>query len=78
MLLPAVAARCWTNRIGTMMGVASGIGLLSCFAGLLLSYHRNLPSGPAIVMVAGGLYGLSLAASTIISAIRTRMVGSDR
>ena len=78
MLLPAAAARCWTNRVGVMMAVASGIGLLSCFTGLLLSYHRNLPSGPAIVMVAGGVYGLSLLISAILSAIRTRTTGNDQ
>jgi zinc/manganese transport system permease protein len=27
---------------------------------LLLSYHANLPSGPAIVLLAGGFYLLSL------------------
>jgi zinc/manganese transport system permease protein len=74
MLLPAAAARCWTHRPGVMMALASGFGTLSSCAGLLLSYHRNLPSGPAIVMAAGLLYGGSLLASMAISTARTRII----
>jgi ABC-type Mn2+/Zn2+ transport system permease subunit len=40
--------------------------MLSCYAGLLLSYHRNLPSGPAIVMTAGAVYGISLLLSALM------------
>jgi zinc/manganese transport system permease protein len=78
MLLPAAAARCWTNRPGLMMTLATAMGMLSSYAGLLLSYHRNLPSGPAIVMAAGGLYGASLLVSATASLIRTRTKGNDR
>jgi zinc/manganese transport system permease protein len=72
MLLPAAAARCWTHRPGVMMALASGLGMLSSYVGLLLSYHRNLPSGPAIVMVAGLLYGGSLLAAWIANTVRIR------
>ena len=34
------------------------------FAGLLLSYHYSLPSGPAIILVAGIAYGASLVLGT--------------
>jgi zinc/manganese transport system permease protein len=78
MLLPAAAARCWTNRPGLMMTLATAMGILSSYAGLLLSYHRNLPSGPAIVMAAGGLYGASLLVSATANLIRTRTKGNDR
>jgi zinc/manganese transport system permease protein len=75
MLLPAAAARCWTNRPGLMMGLASAVGMLSSYAGLLLSYHRNLPSGPAIIMAAGTLYGISLLVSATANFARTRTRG---
>jgi zinc/manganese transport system permease protein len=77
MLLPAATARCWTNRPGVMMAIASAVGMLSSYAGLLLSYHRNLPSGPAIVMAAGALYGTSLLATTTTSFVRARGRGKD-
>jgi zinc/manganese transport system permease protein len=78
MLLPAATARCWTNRPGVMMAIASAVGMLSSYAGLLLSYHRNLPSGPAIVMAAGALYGVSLLATTTASFVGARRKGNDR
>jgi zinc/manganese transport system permease protein len=78
MLLPAAAARCWTNKPGLMMAIASTVGMLSSYAGLLLSYHRNLPSGPAIVMAAGAIYGMSLVVTATSSFIQTRSRGNDR
>jgi zinc/manganese transport system permease protein len=60
MMLPAAAARFWTRRLEPMCALAVGIGLLSNMAGLLLSYHYGLPSGPAIILTAGAVYGLSL------------------
>jgi zinc/manganese transport system permease protein len=61
MLLPAAAARCWGGGAAVSMVLATGFGFLASVAGLLVSYHDNLPSGPAIVLAAGLLYGLSLA-----------------
>jgi zinc/manganese transport system permease protein len=59
-LLPAAAARCWTNKVWPMIMLATVIGMVAATAGLLASYYGNLPSGPAIVVGAGALYGLSL------------------
>jgi len=60
MILPAAAARFWAQGIGAMIGVAVLVAVVSSITGLLLSYHVSLPSGPAIILVAGGLYALSL------------------
>lgn len=60
MMLPAAAARFWANGVGRLSAVASGIAAVSSFGGLLLSYHARLPSGPAIVLLAGACYVLSL------------------
>ena len=60
MMLPAVAARFWTIRVGPMCLLAILIGFFSCVAGLLFSYHASLPSGPAIILSAGAVYGLSI------------------
>jgi zinc/manganese transport system permease protein len=77
-LLPAAVARCWTNRPGLMMALAVLTGMLSSYVGLLLSYHRNLPSGPAIVMAAGAMYGASVLVTSGLSVLRTRLKGNDR
>lgn len=61
MILPAVAARFWSQRLPVLIGVAALLGVTAVWLGLLLSYHAGLPSGPAIIVVAGAGYGLSLA-----------------
>jgi zinc/manganese transport system permease protein len=63
MLLPAAAARCWKLGAAATMGVSSGLGLAASLGGLLASYHANLPSGPAIVLVAGALFAASFVTS---------------
>ena len=60
MILPAAAARFWTDRIGGLLIGAAIVATLSSVAGLLLSYHYSLPSGPAIILVAGIIYGASV------------------
>ncbi|WP_299479215.1 metal ABC transporter permease [uncultured Roseibium sp.] len=60
MILPAAAARFWAKSIGGLILVAVAIAFLSSLSGLLLSYHYSLPSGPAIILVAGIIYAVSL------------------
>ena len=67
MLLPAAAARCWGVGAAGSMALATGFGLAASVAGLLVSYHVSLPSGPAIVLAAGLLFGISLALANGLS-----------
>lgn len=60
MILPAAAARFWVRELAGLMAVAAVIAGSSAAAGLLLSYHASLPSGPAIILVAGLAWLLSL------------------
>lgn len=62
MMLPAIAARFWVRDLEHLMALAALIAALSGWAGLLLSFHADLPSGPAIVLVAGAVYLVSLLA----------------
>lgn len=55
MMLPALAARFWARNIDKIIPLAMGLAMLSAYAGLLLSFHFGAPSGPAIVLVAGGM-----------------------
>jgi len=59
MVLPAVAARFWKRNIDLMVGASTAIAAGASFVGLLLSFHFNLPCGPAIVLTAGGINILS-------------------
>lgn len=60
MMLPAGTARLWSDDVTAMIGLSIPVAMVSIVSGLLLSYHAGLPSGPAIILVAGGLYILSL------------------
>jgi zinc/manganese transport system permease protein len=60
MMLPAVTARFWARDITGMIGVASATAVIASIVGLLLSYHLSVPSGPAVILVAGAFYAISV------------------
>jgi len=60
MMLPAVVARFWARDITAMIVIATATGAVSGYAGLLISFHASVPSGPAIILVAGVLYAVSV------------------
>ena len=60
MILPAVIARFWARDITAMLIVSALAGVVAGYAGLLVSYHWGVPSGPSIILVAAVLYALSL------------------
>jgi zinc/manganese transport system permease protein len=60
MMLPAASARLVTQDMTAMIGVAAAQGILAGYAGLIVSFHAGLPSGPLIILMAGLLYLLAL------------------
>ena len=60
MLLPAVTARFWAEDVSGLMLVAIGCAAVASLSGLLLSYYANLPTGPAIILLCGVFYLLSM------------------
>ncbi|HYJ57991.1 MAG TPA: metal ABC transporter permease [Methyloceanibacter sp.] len=60
MLLPAIAARFWAEDVSGMILVAVGIAFIASVSGLLLSYHTGAPTGPAIILLCGIFYLLSM------------------
>jgi zinc/manganese transport system permease protein len=73
LLLPAAAARCWAQRIGPLVGLSIGFGMAAGYAGLLASYHLNVPSGPAIACSAAIVY----AVSALVPASRVLLTAFD-
>jgi len=63
LVTPASAAYLWSRRLPPMMAIAASFGSISALVGLLLSYHLNVASGPAIVLVETGLFGLAFLVS---------------
>jgi zinc/manganese transport system permease protein len=60
MMLPAAVARFWARDITAMIAIAVATAVLSGLIGLLVSFHAGVPSGPAIILVAGVLYLVSI------------------
>ncbi len=59
MILPATAARLWARSLEGLMALSAMIAAACGAAGLLLSFHADLPSGPAIVLLAGAVLVVS-------------------
>lgn len=63
LIIPPVAARFWTNRLGMMIGLAGLFGGLSAYIGAALSAaFAKVPTGPAIVLVAFAIFLVSFIA----------------
>jgi zinc/manganese transport system permease protein len=60
MMLPAATGRFWARDITSIVIIAAASGVVSGYAGLLISFHTGVPSGPAIILVAGALYVFSV------------------
>ncbi|MCH8551629.1 MAG: metal ABC transporter permease [Natronospirillum sp.] len=65
MLIPAAAARGWSREPEQMVFSAAVIGMLSVGLGIAASWHWDWPTGPAIVVVALGLFAISLAVARL-------------
>ncbi len=60
MMLPAAAARLWATTLPALAVIASGTAFASGFAGLVVSFHLGVASGPSIVLAASVLLGVSI------------------
>jgi manganese/zinc/iron transport system permease protein len=60
-VIPPAAARFWSDRLGWNLLTSSFLGMTSGILGALCSYRsEHLPSGASMVLVAAGLFALSL------------------
>ena len=58
LVIPAAIARMLTNSFARMLQLAAAIGAVCGFVGMNLSYHLDIQSGPAIVLVAATIFAL--------------------
>jgi zinc/manganese transport system permease protein len=59
-IVPAAVARFWSRDISTMIALAVATALLSGWSGVLFAFHAGIPSGPAVTLLAGVLYAVSV------------------
>lgn len=55
LVVPAVTGSLLARRLASMMAATVGVALAAIVIGLYLSFHLNLPTGPAIVVVSVGI-----------------------
>ena len=61
LIAPAVGARQWTNKLGTMCILAGFFGMISAIGGTIWSTSvQKLPTGPAIIVILSVIVLLSL------------------
>jgi len=60
MILPAAISRFWSNRLGVIISLSFAFAAISCYLGLLLSYHYEFATSPAIILVLGLFYIASI------------------
>ncbi len=60
MMLPAISAKLWAKSMSMILLISTAIALLCSWAGLVLSYYIEVPSGPAIIILCSFVYLISL------------------
>jgi ABC-type Mn2+/Zn2+ transport system permease subunit len=63
LVIPASTARMLTNAFSRMLWLSAALGAVCGFVGMNLSYHMDIQSGPAIVLVAATLFAAVFAAT---------------
>jgi zinc transport system permease protein len=71
--LPAAVAGHYVHSLGSMMLLATLLGSAVSTIGLALSYEPDLPAGPTIILLAGGIYLISALGTRAIARRRARM-----
>lgn len=71
LIIPPVIARLLTDRFAVMLLLSSAVGAAVAFTGMFLSYYVNIASGASIVLLAAGLFVLTIAGVSIRSWVRT-------
>lgn len=72
LITPSATAYLLVPRLHQVMALGAAIGIVSSIAGMYLSYYFNVPSGPAIVMVASGFFTLAFLFSPSYGVINQR------
>jgi ABC-type Mn2+/Zn2+ transport system permease subunit len=63
LVIPATVARMLTDRFARMLWLSTAIGAACGFAGMVASYHLDIASGAAVVLVGAALFAVVFAAT---------------
>lgn len=65
LVIPAATARLVTDSLPALLAAGVVLAVLEGVGGLLLAYHADLPPGPAIAVIGGGVFGLVACAGAL-------------
>ena len=60
LMIPAAIAAMFTKRWGRRRSLGWGLGMAACLIGLCLSYFRDLPYGPTLILSLGAFFAAAL------------------
>ncbi len=72
---PAGIARFWSRDITGMIASRWRSAVVSGYAGLVLSFQTEVPSGPAIILMAAALYVVSVLFGSVGGLVRQMFPG---
>lgn len=75
--LPAAVAGHYVHSLGRMMLIAALLGAVLSITGLALSYGPDLPAGPTIILLVGGVYVLSAILTQSLDRRRARRAAAQ-
>jgi zinc/manganese transport system permease protein len=78
LVLPAVTARFWARDLSAMVLIAGIVAFSGGLAGLLLSYHASVPTGPALILALGLIFAASVLFGPVGSVLATHRAGRHR
>ncbi len=76
MMLPAISARFWAQKLWKLVVLSSILAIFSSLAGLFLADLMATPPGPSIVLVSGAIYIISVLFGTVGGIITPRLYHS--
>ena len=74
LVIPAITARLLTDNFDRMILLSTGLGMISGFLGMVISYYVDIASGATIVMLQAALFGLVLAMTALQKQAERRLV----
>jgi manganese/iron transport system permease protein len=73
--VPAATARLWAPSLRSLLCGAVAIALVNGVAGLLVAWYLDLPPGPAIAVVSGGLFGVVAVVRGVLQRLASKGTG---
>lgn len=74
LVIPAITARLLTDSFNRMILLSTGLGMISGFFGMVISYYIDVASGATIVMLQAALFGVVLAITALQKQAERRLM----